>query len=410
MLLYTSVAVFLFSAISLVVPSGFSLGAVMLIAGSAALLKKRLKPALAMPDYRLIAVLAQYFVVCVLANLIHHEIAREYDIPSRFVLVIPALLLLLAYPPRPAAIWSGLAVGAIAAGVFAGWQNMDMGQMRAAGFTNPIQFGNISLLLGVLCLAGMTWATSQRQAVFWTGLMLAGAELGILGSIFTGSRGSWISLPFCVVVLYLCRRGAINKFQLIVGAIAAITFFAAVYAIPSIDVKARIQQAVTETSGYAHDGNAENSSGARLEMWRVGLAIFPQHPWLGWGKQGYMNKKNQLIESGTASEIIKDHTHLHNEYLDALVKRGLPGLASTLVLYLVPLLLFATRIKKAGPNGRPYAVAGVLLIVCYLGFGLTQAFLTHNNGVTLFAFLLAIFWASLRSREHETRAAHPIHA
>ena len=63
MLLYTSVAVFLFSAISLVVPSGFSLGAVMLIAaGSATLLLKRLKPKLETSDYRLIAVLAQYFV------------------------------------------------------------------------------------------------------------------------------------------------------------------------------------------------------------------------------------------------------------------------------------------------------------------------------------------------------------
>jgi O-antigen ligase len=410
MLLYASVAVFLFSAISLVIPSGFSLGAVMLITGSAALLLKRRKPTLETPDYWLVAVFVQYFVFCVLANLIHHEIAREYDIPSRFVLVIPALLLLLVYPPRPAAIWGGLAVGAAAAGAFAGWQNLDMEISRAAGFTNPIQFGNISLLLGVLCVAGVSWANSQRQAVFWTGLMLAGAALGMLGSIFTGSRGSWISLPLCLVVLYRCHGGAIDKRRLIAGATAVVALFAALYVIPRTEVRVRIQQAIKETTGYLHNGNAENSSGARLEMWRIGFMIFPQHPVLGWGKQGYMNKKEQLIESGDASAIIKDHTHLHNEYLDALVKRGLPGLASTLALYLVPLLLFATRVKKAEPEARPYAVAGVLLVVCYLGFGLTQAFLTHNNGVTMFAFLLAIFWASLRSREHATPTVRPVHA
>jgi O-antigen ligase len=397
MYLYTSVAVFLFSAIALVIPSGFSFGAVLLLGGSAVLPWKRVKPGLKTADQVLIVVLAQYFVICVLANLIHHEITREYDIPSRLVLVIPALLLLLAYPPSPAAIWGGLAVGAIATGLFAGWQNLDMGMSRADGFTNPIQFGNISLLLGVLCLAGLPWAKSRHQAVFWTGLLLLGAELGILGSVLTGSRGSWVSLPFCLFFLYRCYGDWLGKRQAIIGLFAIIALFA----IPRAGVTERIQQAVAETTGYVNAGDAENSSGARLEMWRIGLMIFPQHPWLGWGKQGYMNKKEQLIEAGQASPIVRKHTHLHNEYLDALVKRGLPGLASVLLLYLAPLLLFAREMKRAGPKARPYAVAGMLLVICYLGFGLTQAFLTHNNGVTMFAFLLAVFWASLRGHEHE---------
>lgn len=404
--LYTSVAVFLFSAIALVIPSGFSFGAVLLLVGSAALPWKRIKPKLKTADRVLIVVLAQYFVICVLANLIHHEIAREYDIPSRFVLVIPALLLLLAYPPNPAAIWGGLAVGAIAAGIFAGWQNLDMGLSRADGFTNPIQFGNISLLLGVLCLAGLPWAKSRHQAVFWTGLLLVGAELGILGSVFTGSRGSWISLPFCLFFLYRCYGDEFGKRRAILVLFAIVALFAT----PNSGVKERIQQAVAETTDYVNAGDAENSSGARLEMWRIGLMIFPEHPWLGWGKQGYMNKKEQLIEAGQASPIISEHTHLHNEYLDALVKRGLPGLASVLLLYLAPLLLFARAMKRAGPKARPYAVAGMLLVACYLGFGLTQAFLTHNNGVTMFAFLLAVFWASLRGHEHEGLNALQAHA
>lgn len=406
MYLYTSVAVFLFSAIALVIPSGFSFGAVLLLAGSAALPWKRIKPALKTADRILIVVLVQYFVICVLANLIHHEIAREYDIPSRFVLVVPALILLLAYPPKPAAIWGGLATGAIAAGVFAGWQSLDMGMSRADGFTNPIQFGNISLLLGVLCLAGLPWAKSRPQAVFWTGLLLVGAELGILGSVFTGSRGSWISLPFCLFFLYRCYADTLGKRRAIIG----LFVIAATFAIPRAGVAERMQLAFTETTGYVNAGDAENSSGARLEMWRIGVMIFPEHPWLGWGKHGYMNKKEQLIEAGKASPVISEHTHLHNEYLDALVKRGLPGLASVLALYLVPLLLFARGMKRTGPNGRPYAVAGVLLVACYLGFGLTQAFLTHNNGVTMFAFLLVVLWASLRNHEHEKLNAPPMHA
>ncbi|WP_034298831.1 O-antigen ligase [Herbaspirillum sp. RV1423] len=400
MVVFTSVAVFLFSAIALVAASGFSLGAAMLVFGSLVLLHRR--PAsfrLERPDYLLIAALCVYFLINATANLVHAAPAREYDAPLRFALAIPALLLLIAYPPRAAAFWSGLTLGAIGAGLFAGWQFFVGGDMRAGGTTNPIQYGNISMVLGVLCLCGLSWAANRSHRLAWMATLCAGAMLGIAGSLFTGSRGSWLALPVCLSILAIHHGGVLGKRLLRGGAIAVCAVFAVLWAVPQSGLKLRTQSAVVEASDYLANGNADSSVGARLEMWRTGVAMLPGHWLAGWGKQGMFDRKAELVRQGLAAPSIEEHTHLHNEYLDALVKRGLPGLLAVLLLYLAPLALFARRLKHGDGAVRGYALGGTLLAASYLTFGLTQAFLTHNNGVMIFAFMTVILWAGLRARE-----------
>lgn len=404
MIRYTSFAVFVFSALALVIASGFSLGAAMLVLGSATLLRHGRKVRLERDDRRLIAILLVYFAVNGALLAYHHAPLREYDAPLRFLLAIPALLLLLAYPPRPAALWAGLAAGAIGAGLYAGWQHFLTDATRASGTTNPIQYGNISLLLGVLCLAGIGWAQLQSNKMRWTALLIAGSLFGSLGSFFTGSRGSWIGLPFCLGVLAVNQGGSHGKRYLQAGMLSSIALIALLYMLPNSSIKERIELAVTETQDFIKTGNPNSSTGARLEMWRTGLAMVPERPWLGWGKQGYMEHKMALIKQGTIAPIIGDHTHLHNEYVDALVKRGVAGLLALLVLYLGALLLFARQLKDADRAVHPYALGGVLLYLSYLLFGLTQAFMTHNNGVMMLGFLTVILWASLRAQQRAAAA------
>jgi O-antigen ligase len=130
-------------------------------------------------------------------------------------------------------------------------------------------------------------------------------------------------------------------------------------------------------------------------MWRAGVTMSPGHLLLGVGKEGYMENKAALIKAGKANPAIAQHTHLHNDYLDALVKRGIPGLLATLAVLLVPFWLFGRHLKDA-PTVQPYALGGVLLCTSYMVFGLTQAFFTHNNGVMTYAFWTAILWTLLR--------------
>ncbi|WP_050463525.1 O-antigen ligase family protein [Herbaspirillum autotrophicum] len=396
---YTSFAVFLFFAISLIIPSGFSVGATALLLGGLVLFRRDVRLRLDSEDRLLIAVLLFYFVVAVIMNLIHGEIIKEYDLPLRFLLAIPALLVLRVYPPTPRYFWAGLAIGGILAGLFTGWQNLFVLHGRANGYTNAIQYGNISFIIGMLCLAGLGWAKEQSRANVWVLFLIVGAVMGMLGSMFTGSRGSWVGLPVCLYLLYRCYGGTISK-RYLVGIISALVVICAViYMIPRTDVKARVQLAFAEAQDYAKTRNADSSIGTRMEMWRAGALAAQERPLLGWGKAGFVVRETELINEGKVSPLMKDNNHVYNEWLDAIVKRGVPGLLVLLALYLVPLYLFAGYLRRGSAAQRPYALCGLMLIVCYIGFGFSQVFMAHNTGVMTLGFTLVILWGLLKAEE-----------
>ncbi len=401
--LYTSIAVFLFSAFALIVPSGMAAGALMLTLGSIVLLWKRAGARLQRDEWMVAGVFLLYFLICALTNWVHDEQLREYDVPLRFVLAVPALFLVVRYPPALAAFWGGLAGGANGAGFLALWEKFVIDAPRASGFTNPIQYGNISMVLGVLCLAGLGWAATRRHARWWIAALVAGAAIGIVGSFLTGSRGSWVALPACLFLLYRHYGRTVRKRYLLGGVLVVAVALSGVYAIPQAGMHERMQDAVEETDGYFVSGNANTSVGARFEMWRTAMMLFPENPFLGWGKTGFLERKQALISEGKVAAFTGDHTHSHNEYLDALIKRGLLGLANLLILYGTLLFVFWRRLVRGDTASRPYTLSGLLLVISYVGFGLTQAFLTHNNGAMTLVFLVVILLSLSRSKAiHET--------
>lgn len=397
---FTSLAVFLFSALALVVGGGYSIGASLLFAGSAYLLWKRPTLSLTRADSALIGVLLLYFAAVSAITLFHADPGREYDAPLRFLLAVPALLLLLAYPAKPAALWSGLAVGACGGAAFAAWQFMEQGLPRAfASTTNPIQFGNASMLLGILCMSGIGWAQAQRQRFAWTVLMLLGSAAGVIGSLLSGSRGGWIAMPLCAFLLCVHCASVHGRRYLYAGMLALAALLTTAYTVPNSMVKTRMLDFLQEAHAFSNAGKVDTSLGQRLEMWSTAIVMAPERPLLGWGKQGYMERKRAMIAEGKFNADIGEYTNVHNEYLDALVKHGLVGLLAVLALFLLPLRLFARRLKHPRRAVHPYALAGVSLGICYMTFGLTTTFLTLNIGVMMLAFLTVILWSGLRAAE-----------
>lgn len=398
MFAYTSFAVFIFCALPLVISSGHSYGASLLFLGAAILLWKRPALHLTRDDRVLCWVFAGYFLLHALENRLQGAVLRDYDAPARFLLTVPALLVLCAWPARPQALWGGAALGAIGGGIFAACNQTAVRELTLGGVTNPIQFGNISIVLGMLSLAGIGWALHQPRRTLWIALLALGTAGGIAGTILSSSRGSWLPLPVCLVIVAVHFARTHGRRVLFAGIGATLVLLGGLYALPGSDFRERSDLAEQEVQAYLSDRTPDSSGtsvGQRLEMWRAGMTMIPGHLLLGVGKQGYIDRKQALIDAGQANPAIAPHTHLHNDYLDALVKRGIPGLLGTLAVLLAPLWLFARHLNGPGA-ARPYALAGVLLCVCYLAFGLTQAFFTHNNGVLIYAFLAAILWTLLR--------------
>ncbi|MBR9905751.1 MAG: O-antigen ligase family protein, partial [Gammaproteobacteria bacterium] len=317
---------------------------------------------------------------------------REFDRPSRFLLAVPALLLLIAYPPRLAALWGGLALGAIGAGGLALWQKLLLDTSRASGYTNVIQFGNLSMLLGILCLAGVGWAVLQPQRRRWIVLLCLGALMGIIGSLLSGSRGGWVGFPLMLLIFYRSYGKEWPLKWKAATVIAIVIAGTTVFAIPQAGVQGRVLEGVEDISSYV-SGETENTSlGARFEMWKGASYLIADKPLLGWGENGYQEGMAALAERGIVSPVILQFDHAHNEFFNAFAKRGLIGLAVLLLLYLVPMKLFGEYLRHANLEVRSVALAGTLLPVAYVDFGLTQGFLSHNSGVMMYAFLLAVLW------------------
>lgn len=397
-----SVATFLMGALALVVPSGYSIGPALLLLASASLLFVRAPFSLLPQDKWLMASLAMYGLVVGVMSAVELG-SRGFDRPLRFLLALPVLLLVLRYPPRLSWLWGGLAVGAIGAGSLALWMKLVEGVERAGGFLHVIQFGNLSMLMGVLCFAGLGWAVVQRHRNAWLILLLTGAVLGMLGSLMSGSRGGWVGLP---VVGYVLYRGYGRQLPvaLKVSAVGSmLVLLAMVYWLPQTGVQQRVEAAVSDISHYVTGTETDTSLGLRFEMWQGAARLIAERPLLGWGEEGYRDALGELGEQGVISPASAAFGHAHNEFLDAFAKRGVVGLAVLLMLYMVPIRLFAAGLAHSDLKLRSLAVAGTLLPVAFIDFGLSQTFLAHNSGVTFYAFWLAVLWGSYSARK---RGAH----
>ncbi len=396
---YTNLAVFLLGALMLIVPSGYSIGAVLLLGAGVYMLCRREGPALVSQDKVLLAAMAAFSVFWMLRALHDGQGISGLDKPLRFLLAVPAMLWVMGRPPEIAWIWSGLAVGAIGAGSWAAWQKLGQGVARAEGFTFVIQFGNLSMLMGVLCLAGLGWAMQQPRRRLWGSFLLLGALMGILGSLFSGSRGGWVGFPFILLVLYRGYGAFLTaRFKLVILSLL-IVGAGAVYGVPQSGVQARVHQAVEDVRGYVSDGDSHSSVGARFEMWWGAGRLILDKPLLGWGDNGYERGMKALADEGEIDAYVTRYGHAHNDFIDAFAKGGVMGLALLLILYLLPMRLFAKRFSEPNLRVRSIAVAGVLLSVAYIDFGMSQVFLAHNSGVMVFSFWLATLYGALRAHE-----------
>lgn len=330
---------------------------------------------------------------------------RELDRPSRFILVLPVMLLLLKSVGREQWLWFGCIIGAIGAFALALYERQVLGLERAQGSEHPIMFGNTGVLLGLISLvAAMFYFAKQRY--IWMALALIGCLSGIGASLLSGSRGGWAALPLIGLFLLWQSRFLLGKKLVWGGSIAAIVVLACVVSIPQTGVQGRIMDAVHDVQLYQAGTNKNTSVGLRFEMWKAAWQMFKQEPIFGVGEYGSVAVKERLIEQGVVIPEVLYFSHAHNEFINALSLRGLVGLLFLMIVYLLPLRLFLKKMRQYPENWgiRSYAMAGALVPMCYMDFGLSQAMFSHNIGVMMYAFPIVYFWAAVRWAERKELA------
>jgi O-antigen ligase len=381
-----------FFALLLITPSSaFNVGPIILLL-IALFLRVRGHPPPAPPiPLKTYVAFAGYFLFLALSTLITDDSLSTIDNPSRLILMLPILWLLLRYPPHLDSVWLGASLGALNGLIFALWQRFGLGLDRAEGFQHPIMFGDVGMLLGLLALVGATYSAHMhhpRRAWFY----LLGGVAGMGVSILSGSRGGWIALPFALWTLhhYYGNFLAPRLWRMLPIALGLLAI--SIYLTPATGVAHRLDQALGDLHAYVHEHRADGSLGTRLELWRAALKMTPEAGLIGMSEDQALARLDQLITEGKIMPTLIDRSHFHNEALEHWVRHGLLGLAALLILYLLPLYAFLRHAHAPNPQVKAAAVTGIVTITATIDFGLTQKFFGHHIGMMSFAFTVTVLW------------------
>lgn len=86
---------------------------------------------------------------------------------------------------------------------------------------------------------------------------------------------------------------------------------------------------------------------------------------------------------GSLSSRDLNRHQLHSDLVDTFARRGVPGLVSLMALYGVPLWLFWRHWRRSGDEqARTLALCGVLIVVGFVGFGLSHSMLRDVWGLS----------------------------
>ena len=299
---------------------------------------------------------------------------------------------------HPRSILYGIATGAIIAGLISIEQSKTIG--RAEGFTNAVRFGNIGMMMFLICLtASFTKFFSKKERIFF----IFSGLFGLLASILSLSRGGWIMLPIISMVILIMIGNKKITPPLILISILLISAFTI---IPPVEK--RIKSANTEVMGYIYnkDEYLKTSVGARLELWKAAFLMGLEKPLTGWGDKEITNGKIELINKGISDEYIMTFSHAHNDFLETWARRGVIGVIGLIIIYTMPIyLLKLARSFTTTKISDCLLIAGVIIYLGYFISGLTSVFFTfvisHNFYLFSFIYLIsAMQWIKINTIEN----------
>ena len=340
-----------------------------------------------------------YFFVFVLSLTFNGGKIRELDNPSRVLLFIPVLLLLLKHPIKACVLSYSIPLGGIISACVALY---DKFILNLNPDQNPrimhIQGGDISMSLGIFSLIIALYAYQKRE-VKLTVLSMMGGLCGIVGSLLSTARGGWVALPILlIVILWIYRHSLSKRFFLTFFGIIAIASVG-ISQMPNNRIMERIDVAQKDIQLYLDNNDGNTSLGARFEMWKSALEMVKEKPLFGWGIQGATEKRKQETKEKIVTGNIGQFTHAHNQYLDDLSKRGIVGLLALLAVLFIPLRTFMKNLKTANNEIKLIATLGVAHILSVMIYGLSQGFLVHNSGTIFYFFLTIVFYTAIRTRQ-----------
>lgn len=313
-----------------------------------------------------------YFLVALGRMLLEHQPLRALDGPSRLLFGLTCIGVMYHLRPRNRYFFLGLCVTTLVAAAVAVWQVLGGEMPRAIGFTHhDIAFGDLALASGLMAACGLSAFRDPRLArVQWLpGLALLA---GVLAWLLSGSRGGWFALPLVLIALLSYGR-RLYGWRMVILCALMLGLLALALALPATGVAHEIGLALDDVRRYLDGGAVTTPVGIRLELWRASLMMFADHPWLGVGGDNFDAALQALAAAGRLPPSpALAYGNGNNDLLHSLATGGVLDATLLLMMYFAPLRYFTGELRRPDQGQHGLALAGVVLVAAFIGFGLTE--------------------------------------
>ena len=266
-------------------------------------------------------------------------------------------------------------------------------------FVDPLTLGQYTLLFGSFCLFSIN--LRGKDSVWALAYKIAGVAVGFGISMIAESRSAWVALPV-VIMLWLTMVLRIKSpLRLAAGGVALVAICLLIYEISPM-VHMRVDAALADLQLYFHGGDKDTPVGLRLSLWRASWQLFLANPLDGYG-DGHiplLTSFPSIAPYATPTlQFIINHNGAHNELMQNLIRSGVFGLLSTVLLFTIPAVIFI----RAGRSSNEQVRAAALFGLCYIGalfcFGLSTEVLNLKYLASFYGLMIAqttaqVVWAS----------------
>ncbi|WP_230973011.1 O-antigen ligase family protein [Burkholderia vietnamiensis] len=323
-------------------------------------------------------------------------LAPMFDSPSRFVVAIPVLLLVVHHRFSVSrwlqyTIPTALAITLVQLHFFE--RPVFWGSDRMATyFADPLTFGQYMMTFGLMSLASINLFGKDRYPLI--AFKCLAAAIGFYLSIRSGSRTGWLAMPIVIAYLALPKDRKLH-WRNVAIALGIVTIVLVSSYCFSPTVRERVNAAQHDYTTYTLSGIApDTSAGMRMTFLRIGAYLVATHPLSGLGDNGFASVLNAPELTAFASPYARDfvlHAGFHNELMTNAVRSGAWGIASTLALFIVPTIIFLRAIRSAHRERVANGIMGLVFMICQIVSGMS----TEVFNLKFTASFGAIFIASL---------------
>jgi O-antigen ligase len=385
--------ILLFPTMLITVPDGGSVTLVLLLLVSATgLFLNRNSVPLDNNEKLLLAAVAAYMLIYIFNIWFFNSKISELDNTFRFLLLLPIFFYIRKIKLNPNYLYYGLLAGAVACFAIAAYQKFYLDYSRSHGVTSIISFGGISMTLAMMSFTmGLLSKTGYTKILFFSGFILA-----TWASVLSGSRGTWLVLPSCLLLLFVINPQKWSLKTRVSAGLISLLMISASYFLPV--VQHRVDTALNEMNAYITNNVANTSVGIRLDIWHASIVTSTKHPALGIGEGNFSNKMKLLSDQGLVDPYALNIAHVHNEYISALLHRGFPGLITLLLLFLIPLIAFSKALISEQGEHRILPAIGIMLVISSMTASLSDMFFSQHKYTLFYAGFIYLIYAFMRQR------------